>query len=433
MFKELIKKILGERLILLYHLLVAKLACLIYRNPSKKLTVIGITGTKGKTTTANYIWAVLNEGGIKTGLLSTVHFGVGNKVELNDKHMTMPGRFFVQKKLGEMVDAGCTHAVIETPSEGIKQHRHSCIDYSTAIFTSLTPEHLASHGGSFQKYKEAKGKLFATLSAHNGKTLIIANSDDEHASYFLSFAADKKITYALNSPADHTPQDINETADTVSFNLGGSQFTLHTPGRFNIYNALPAIIIARSLGISDAKINEGFKNLGTIPGRMEEIETSKQGFRVFVDYAHEAASLTAVLKTARKLAGEHSVIVLTGGQGGGRDKSKRPAMGAVAAELADFCIVANEDPYDDDPLEIIEDIARAAEHPPTGGDKVRGQNLFAIEDRREGIKKALELANVGDVVLITGKGAEQTMIVKGKALPWDDRKITQELLRELNK
>ncbi len=426
--KNLIKKILGEKLVLLYHHLVARLACLWYRNPSQKLTVIGVTGTKGKTTTSNYIWATLNAGGIKTGLLSTVNFRIGDLVEVNDRHMTMPGRFFVQRKLREMVQAGCTHAVVETPSEGIKQHRASCIDYSTAIFTNLSPEHLPSHGNSFEKYKEAKGKLFSFLGKHEGETTILANADSEHSSYFLSFPATHKITYALDTSADYRAEDIEEAQDSVTFSINGTRYTVHSPGRFNVYNALPAIIVAKNLGVSNEDINKGLKEIGTIPGRMEEIKEG-QDFRVFVDYAHEKSSMRAALAAARTLAGAHNVLVVLGAEGGGRDKHKRSEMGVAAAELADYVVVSNVDPYDDPPMEIIEDIASAVE----AEGKVRNENLFTIEDRREGIKKALSLAATDDIVLITGKGAEQSMLIAGEEIKWDDRKITKELLRGLQK
>ncbi len=430
MFKNLIKKIFGEKLVLMYHYVVAQVACTLYRNPSKKLTVIGVTGTKGKTTTSNYIWATLNAGGIKTGLLSTVQFGIADKLELNDKHMTMPGRFFIQRKLHEMVQAGCTHAVVETPSEGIKQHRASCIDYSIALFTNLSPEHLPSHGGSFENYKQAKGKLFKYLSKHSGETTILANADSEHAAYYLSFPASHKITYALDSPADYRASNIEEKHSSVTFTVNEEEYEVHSPGRFNVYNALPAIIIARKFGVNSENINKGFTTIGTVPGRMEEMVTNnKQDFRVFVDYAHEKSSMHAALKASRVLAKENKVIVLLGAEGGGRDKRKRTEMGKATAELADYVIVSNVDPYDDPAMEIIEDIATAAE----AGGKKRDEDLFTIEDRREGIKKALELTRAGDIVLITGKGAEQSMLIKGEETPWDDRKITKELLLEIQK
>lgn len=431
--KNLIKKIVGERLVLMYHLVLAKLACAVYGNPSSKMTVIGVTGTKGKTSTVNYIWAALNAGDIKTGVLSTVNFRIGDVQEVNDKHMTMPGRFFVQRKLREMVQAGCTHAVVETTSEGIKQHRASCIDYSIAVFTNISPEHLQSHGGSFDNYKQAKGKLFKMLSKHEGDTMILANTDSEYAPYFLSFPATSKLTYSVNadSSANYIATDIEQDRDSVSFGLGDDKYVLNSPGTFNVYNALPAVMLAKHFGVSVEDISNGLANIGTIPGRMEEIvEVGPLQFRVFVDYAHEETSLRAALGTARSLANsEGKVIVLIGGQGGGRDRAKRALMGAAAAELADVVIVANEDPYDDNPLEIINEIADAAESPPAGGvGKVRGENLFPIEDRRDAIKKALSLASDGDVVLITGKGAEQTMIVKGKTIKWDDRNVVRECL-----
>ncbi len=431
--KNLIKKILGERLMLTYHLLLAKLACVFYGNPSHKMTVIGVTGTKGKTSTCNHIWATLSAGGIKTGIITTINVRIREENQTNSKHMTMPGRFFVQSTLRKMYQAGCTHVVVETTSEGIKQHRADYIDYSIAVFTNLTPEHLLSHGGSFEKYKEAKGKLFAFLYKHKGDTLVLANTDDKYAQYFLSFHATEKITYGIIEQSDYQATKVKQHENSVTFKLKESAFTLNCIGTFNVYNALPAIVLARRFNVSEEQIHKGLSELGTVPGRMQEIKTPRLNlgvpFRVFVDYAHEDTSLAMVLETARTLASRNKVIVLTGGQGGGRDKAKRARMGAVAANLADIVIVANEDPYDDDPVEIIEEIAIAAE----SVGKVRDKDLFVAEDRRGGIAKALSLANSGDVVLITGKGAEQNMIVKGRKIDWDDREITRELLRELDK
>lgn len=397
--KSLLKKIIPEPVVLAYHYLVAWTAALVHGFPGRKMTVIGVTGTKGKTTTANFIWAVLTAGGQKTGLISTANIRIGDQSSLNYYHMTMPGRFAIQKTMARMVRAGCTHCIVETTSEGLKQFRHVGIPYRIGVFTNLTPEHLPSHGGSFEKYKTAKGKMFQHLDT------IIANGDDPNADYFLSFPAKKKITFHKTD------------FDTKKFKLG-------ILGDFNIPNALPAIIIGRELGIPDADIARGLADLTLIPGRMEVIDEG-QPFTVIVDYAHEKMSITNVLETARQMAGaEANVIILLGAEGGGRDKRKRPIMGELAGQLADYVICSNVDPYDDDPTLIVEDIAMAAE----AQGKVRGKNLFVIEDRRLGIRKALELAESGNVVLITGKGAEQSMIIDGKSIPWDDRSVVREEL-----
>jgi UDP-N-acetylmuramoyl-L-alanyl-D-glutamate--2,6-diaminopimelate ligase len=432
--KKLLKKLLPEKFVLTYHYLVAIFATLYYGFPSKKMIVIGVTGTKGKTSTINFIWSCLMAGGYKTGIISTANIRIGEKEFLNKYHMTMPGRFMIQKLMAQMVKNGCKFCIVETTSEGIKQYRHVGVYYDIAVFTNLSPEHLESHGGSFEKYKQMKAKMFAALSSHkkviDGKRIekiIIANKDSEHADYFLNFKSDKKITFAINNKADYVANNIQETNTGVSFEVRKVIFKIGILGKFNVYNALPAIIICRLFDISDDLIAKGLLNLQIIPGRMEKIDQG-QNFTVLVDYAHEKESITNILKTANnmKKAGAR-VIILLGAEGGGRDKAKRPIMGELAAKMADFVIVSNVDPYDDDPKQILEDIAIASEK----FGKIRNQNLFVIEDRRLGIRKSLSLAKTNDIVLITGKGAEQSIVIGGKRFAWDDREVVREELKQI--
>ena len=242
----------------------------------------------------------------------------------------------------------------------------------------------------------------------------------------LNFKADKKITFGISSDADIVATDIVETSEGVTFAMNDQPFNIPILGRFNVYNVLPAAAIASLMNISNADIQKGLTSLKLIPGRMEVIDGG-QNFTLIVDYAHEKQSITGVLNTANamKKPGAKSIILL-GAEGGGRDKAKRPIMGELAGKLADYLIVSNVDPYEDDPTEIVEDIAVVAEK----FGKVRNKDLFVIEDRRAGINKALSLAREGDVVLITGKGAEQSIIIGGKSIPWDDRDVVRE---ELNK
>ena len=428
------KKLIPERLVLIYHYLVALFATFYYGFPSQKMIVIGVTGTKGKTSTVNFIWACLSAGGYKTGIISTANIRIGEMELLNQFHMTMPGRFVIQKLMAQMVKEGCKFCVIETSSEGIKQHRNVGVYYDIAVFTNLSPEHLPSHGGSFDKYKEAKAKMFSVVSKHkkviDGKQIekiIIANNDSEHAQYYLQFKADKKITFALKNDADYVAEKVEETDEGVSFELKNEPFKIGIMGKFNVYNALPAIIISRLFGVSGSLIKKGLWELKVIPGRMEKIEEG-QNFTVIVDYAHEKQSMTNVLETANNMRKNGSkIIILLGAEGGGRDKSKRPIMGELAAKMADFVVVSNVDPYEDDPRQILEDIATSAEK----FGKIRDNNLFILEDRRSGIRKALSLAESEDIILITGKGAEQSIQIGGNVLPWDDRIVAREELRVL--
>lgn len=431
--KELLKKLVPEQSILVYHNLLARAATAYNGSPSQEMIVIGVTGTKGKTSTINFIWACLTAGGFKTGIISTANIRIGQKELLNKYHMTMPDTRAIQGLMAKMVKAGCRYCLVETTSEGIKHHRHVGINYDIAVFTNLTPEHLQSHHGSFEEYKKMKVKIFRSL-VNNPKTIngqkidkvIIANNDSEHANFYLDSPADEKLTFSLDKKSDYQAEDVKETSDGVTFKLGDNKFRLGILGRFNVYNALPAIIIARLAGVSDEKIATGLTELTVIPGRMELINEG-QDHTVVVDYAHEKESITNVLTTANNMkpAGAKTIILL-GAEGGGRDKAKRPIMGELSAKLADYVVVTNVDPYEDDPQEILEDIAVAAEK----FGKVRNQDLFVIEDRAEGIRQALALAGKGDVVLITGKGAEQSIVIGGKKSPWDDRAVVK---TELNK
>jgi len=433
--KSKVRSLVPSFLLSWYHIIIATSGAIRYGFPARKLIVIGVTGTKGKTTTANFVWAALHGGGIKTGLIGTANIRMGDEERLNPYHMTMPGRWHIQKFLADMVKAGCTHVVMEVTSEGIKQWRHRWNDYDLAVFTNLTPEHLQAHGGSFEKYKQTKGKLFALLAKKQSKTfqgkrvatVIIANNDSPHKDYYLNFAADKKITFGLQPGAKVQAEQLQVKTGGTEFTVGRSPFLLRIVGAFNVANALPAIIVAREFGIPDDKIRLGLEQLAVIPGRMEFINEG-QPFTVIVDYAHEKESMTVAVEAARSLVQSGGrVIVHLGAEGGGRDKAKRPIMGEIVATKADLAIVGNVDPYEDDPTEICEDIAKAAE---AAGMK-RNERLFVIEDRRAGIKKALTLAKSGDVVLITGKGAETSIVIGGVRSAWDDRKVVREELKWL--
>lgn len=447
--KSTIKKLLGGKVISFYHYFSAQIAAFYFGFPSKNLATIGIVGTKGKTSTANLIWSCLNSAGFKTGMLSTANIRLDQQDFLNKYHMTMPRPLTIQGYLKKMLKKGCSFAIIETTSEGIKQFRHKGIDYDFLVFTNLSPEHLPSHSNSFEKYKETKGKVFSGLMDYPDKHLsgidikktIIANTDDENSGYFLNFQAEQKFTFGIKNQADYQAENIRSDESGVYFEVkakprselcsttGEKEYKLNLIGDFNVYNALPAIAICDLLGISYEQTRDGLASLKILPGRMENINQG-QNFSVLVDYSHEPKSMELALKASRnlvKMGGK--LIVLLGAEGGGRDKTKRPIMGELAGKLADVVVVSNVDPYDDDPKEIIKDIAIAS----VQVGKIINQNLFVIEDRRAGIKKCLAVAGTGDVVLITGKGAEQSMIIKGNKIPWDDREVVREELKNIIK
>lgn len=434
--KSILKKIIPKKIFSVYYYLFALLGACFYGFPSKKLIIIGVTGTKGKTTTSNLIWSVLMAGGIKCGIISTANIKIGNVEEVNGLHMTMPGRFIIQKYLSKMVQEGCKVAIVETTSQGLAQSRHIGIDFDVAVLTNLFAEHIESHG-SFENYKKAKGILFESLLKSKDKNFegvpfrktVIVNSDSDHAPFYLSFHAPRQITFGINKEADIKVKNILG-GSPVTFEVGEINYEMGLPGKFNIINALPAIALGKLFSIKEEQIQEGLKTLSLVPGRMEQINEG-QHFKVFVDYAHEKESMTLATEAVRVMAGSvGKTIILLGAEGGGRDRAKRPLMGEAVGKGADYVVVANVDPYDGDPAPIAEEIAIAAEKE----GKIRGKDLFVILDRREGIRKALSLATSReDIVLITGKGAEQTMVINNETIKWDDRVIVREELSKLIK
>ena len=447
MIKSLIKKLIPKRTLFWYHKTLAKLAAWVYRNPSDDLIVIGITGTNGKTTTSYYIARILEAAGFKVGLITTAFFKIGKKEWLNNTKQTMPGRFRLQRMLKQMVRSDCKYAVIETSSEGIAQHRASHISYDIAVFTNLTPEHIESHG-SFEDYKKAKGELFANLTKSPNKQMFdreysrpvqktaIVNLADSAAQYFLSFPADAKMTYIANNQVDGSQivkptivgKKIAQSNNSITFKAKlvgkATDITLQTIGEFNIDNALAAMVCGYSQGVEIDIKKKALENITIVAGRLEAIDLG-QSFSVFVDYAHEPASLEKVYQSIAKLSPKRIISIL-GAAGGGRDKGKRKTLGELAARYTDLVIVTNEDPYDEDPKIIIDQVMEGV----VEAGKKQNENCFAILDRGKAIKKAINEARDGDVIIITGKGSEQSMVVKNnKKIPWDDREEISKILR----
>ena len=428
--KELIKKVVPKWAINFYHWFLAIAGACFYGFPADKMTVIGITGTKGKSTSSYLIAKFLEAAGHKTGLSSTIIFKIGEKEWLNDKKMTMPGRFGLQKLLSEMVRAGCEYAVIETSSEGIAQHRHTGISYDVLLFTNLSPEHIESHG-SYDKYKAAKGRLFKELSFKKKKGLpkaAVINIDDPEAEYFLKFNSNN-VGFTLNNSFRKglkeivSAEDIKAGETGSSFFLGDIQFRTKLIGKFNVYNIVGALSVCKTLGISAENFQKAVLNIGSVPGRMEFIDEG-QSFQVIVDYAHEPASMKALYGIVREIP-HKKVIHVFGGTGGGRDKSRRPVMGEIADQNSQIIILTNDDPYGESEMDIIDDIKKGIKK------KKENESLFIISDRKEAIRKAAEIAGPGDLVLVTGKGCEQKMAIGGKMIPWDDREIAREAIAKL--
>jgi len=426
-----IKSLVPSALLRVYHYVLARAAVLAYGHPSRRLVVIGVTGTNGKSTTVNLISKILEHSGEKVGFTTTINFKVGDREWLNDTKMTMLGRFKLQKLLKEMVDAECRYAVIETSSQGLDQYRHLGIEYDAAVFTNLAPEHLEAHGG-FENYKNAKAKLFRHLTDFPNKVIdgkkipkiIAVNADDEYSGYFYDFPADRKISYSIENFSDFKADNITLAPDYSAFDIYDTHFEINLPAKFNIYNSLAAIAVTSALGVKIEQARDAFAAIKFIPGRLEYIEGG-QNFKIMVDYAPEPNSL-AELYSLIKQVPKNKLIHVLGSAGGGRDKARRPILGRMAGEVADYVIVTNEDPYDEDPMEIIDAVAKGA----IAAGKVLDENLFKRYDRKEAIEKAIGLADEGDFVLVTGKGAEQAIAVaKGKKIKWDDRKVIREILK----
>ena len=421
-----------------YHYILNFFAALILGFPSERIIVVGITGTTGKTTVAYMAAQTLRYAGLRVGYTSTAMFSDGKKDWLNDKKMTMVGRFFTQWMLYKMVRNGCDVAIIETTSEGAVQFRHRFINYDTMLFTGLYPEHIESHG-SFENYKKAKQKLFAHVGKSRNKILnngkqfksIIVNLDDEHAKDFVCFDADRKVGFTKNDAYHNDAIEVvryiyhRTTHAGVQFRFDDQDVQLKILGEFNAINATAAACICKTLGVRNTTIKKGLERILQLPGRIERIMEG-QNFTVIVDYAFEPVAVTKLYETIQVLEPQHIIHVL-GSTGGGRDVSRRELLGRIAGQNAHCVIVTNEDPYDDDPREIMRGVAIGA----IRENKNEGRDLFIIEDRRKAIKKAIDMAQKGDVVLITGKGSEQAIAGKDGVLsPWDDRAVARDLIKK---
>ena len=398
--KSFIRKFIPKWVLSVYHFKLALLGAFLCGFPgySKNFKIIGVTGTSGKSTTCDLISRILEEAGNKIASISTIRFKIGEKEWENKYKMTMPGRFVIQKFLKQAKNAGCKYVVLEVTSEGIRQFRHKFINFDAAVFTNLSPEHIESHG-SFENYRNAKLKLFkATKNIH------IINTDDENSKYFLEIPAKKIISFSIKDKKNY-------------------EFKLNLIGDFNILNALAAISVAKIYGINFEICKKVLEKAKGIPGRMELVQ--KEPFEVIVDYAHTPEQLENVYKNLDSRFRENDsggLICVLGSCGGGRDKWKRPVLGEIAKKYCKEIIVTNEDPYDEDPMEIINQVAETA-----------GNKAQKILDRKEAIKKAVKIAKPGDTVIITGKGSEPWMCVEnGKKIPWSDRQIAKEALASEN-
>lgn len=434
--KSTIKKIIPKKLLNLRHLFFAWYGAYKYAFPSEDLLVIGITGTSGKSSTTYFLRQMLEAQGFKVGSLSTIDFYVGGENKLNDQKMTMLGKYKIQKYLREMVDKKCDIAIVETTSEGFVQYRHRFINYDMMILTNLYPEHIDSHG-SFENYKAAKVGIFEYVAHAKRKHLssqkfvslldiskkfiektAIVNGKSEYAQEFLDEHFERLCTFG----DDLT--NISSDAVGLHFEINKKSFFAPLYGEHNIFNIAAALAVLHQLNVSFENAQSAVAKLKGPEGRLEFIsEAEAHGFKVIVDYAFEPVAIEKLYGVVEKLAPKR-VIHVFGSTGGGRDISRRFSVGEYVGKHADICIVTDEDPYDDEPMDIIRDVAGAVAK--TG--KIEGKDLFQVLDRKEAIEKAIQMAEAGDLLLVTGKGSEQGMIVKGQMIPWDDRRFVREAI-----
>jgi UDP-N-acetylmuramoyl-L-alanyl-D-glutamate--2,6-diaminopimelate ligase len=386
-----------------YHLLVALLANIVYRFPSKNLVVIGVTGTDGKTTTVHLICHILKEVGLKSDLISSV--------SAPGLHVTTPDPWILQQMLRKMVNKGIKYVILEVTSHGLDQHRLAGIKFWVGVVTNVTHEHLDYHR-TYKNYLAVKAKLF------RGVKIAVLNRDDksyEYLSVKCKVQSAKCVTYGIKNGADFTPKTF--------------KFKTLLPGDYNQYNCLTAIAAASSLGIPEDKIKKAVASFEGVEGRMEEIDEG-QDFKVIVDFAHTPNALENVLRTLKSLITNHQSLIAVFGCAGLRDVQKRPIMGEIAAQYTDFIVLTAEDPRTEDVNEIIDQIANGCKK----ADGMEGKTFFRIPDRAEAIRFAIQkLAKKGDIVIICGKGHEKSMCFGKTEYPCSDQKEAKKALKDLKK
>ncbi|MCK4591900.1 UDP-N-acetylmuramoyl-L-alanyl-D-glutamate--2,6-diaminopimelate ligase [Candidatus Parcubacteria bacterium] len=424
-FKQILRKVIPYNFILLTHKFRAVLASLVYGFPGKKIRAIGVAGTKGKTTTVNMIAKILEEGGHKVAMLSTANFQIGEKKWLNDVKLTTTSPFYFQKFLAKAVKEKCDFIIVEISSHGLVQYRHLGVPYKTVVLTNMMSDHLDYHK-TYKNYKNSHNALL-TKNLEN----LIINYDDEDLKSFLEFEEVEKYAFSLKGYKEINNIKLviatdmvlreKETEFNIKTNKGQMAVRSSLIGEFNIYNSLAAASVGLAENIKPIAIKKALESIENIPGRLEKIDEG-QNFKVMVDYAHSPDSLKKVYKVIKPCV-KNKIIAVLGGTGD-RDKTYRSKAGAIADEFADIVIVTNEDPYSEDPEDIMDQVMSGIKN------KELNKNLFRISDRKEAIEKAINMAKRDDLVMITGKGAEQFMICGEDKIPWDDREIAREVLRK---
>ena len=385
-----------------------------YKNPSRNMKMIGITGTNGKTTSAFMIKAILEQKGYKVGLIGTIANYIGEKKIHTER--TTPESLELQELFKQMVDAGVDYCVMEVSSHSLSLDRVYGIEFCESIFTNLTQDHLDFHK-TFENYFNAKLKLFKLSKSS------VINIDDAYGEKAYSLITSSKLSYGLSHNADIMASDIKMNSRGSKFTLeykGNSfEIELKIPGNYNVYNALGSIAVCLNMGIDIDVIKLGLQGV-QVPGRCELVANSHNlGFEIILDYAHTPDGLENIVKTVREFTEGKLICVF--GCGGDRDKTKRAIMGKIGSELSDMSIITSDNPRSEDPMQIIKDVVSGIEK----------QNYEIIENRRAAIKRAIEIARIGDVIVIAGKGHEDYQVLKEKIIHFDEREVVSEIIKEL--
>ena len=409
-----------NNLVIPYHKLKAMMMAHKYKFPGKRMRVIGVTGTNGKTSTCFMIWKMLNTAGHKTGLMTTVAWGV-DKLEEQIEHMTTVDTETLNYRMQKIAESGAEFLVLEITSHALAQNRIFGVPIEIAVMTNVTHEHLDYHK-TFENYRDAKRKIFKM--AKYG----VINEDDKSWSYFAN-DVDDYITYGINGGILRA-EKVELSAEGVNYEVGGAnekiKIQTHIPGTFTVYNSLAAVAVGLKLGLTRKQIEDGIAALASVEGRMNRVNEG-QDFEVIVDYAHTPDAFIKVFESV--VPGKKKRIISLFGGAGRRDETTRAERGEIGAENSDIVIITEDDSRDEDRMAIAEEFARGAEK----AGKVREKDLFIILDRGEAIKKAVSLARKDDIVLVLGKGHEKTILRAEGAVPFEDLKVVRKVLKKLTK
>ena len=397
--------------VLPYHYAQAVIAGAKYHHPARNLRVIGVTGTNGKTTTSFMIWNMLRNAGYKTGLLTTVAWGV-DKLTPELDHMTTADAFTLNERIRKIADAGAEYLVLEITSHALAEFRTLGIPIEIAVFTNLTHEHLDYHK-TIDRYRAAKGKLFKKAK------FSILNADDPSCKYYQDLSSEY-ITYGIKN-GENRAKNLKLSVTGVKYSCGDINIETRIPGVFNVYNSLAAALVGQKLGLTSQQIKQGISSLAGVEGRMNIIDEG-QPFTVIVDYAHAPDALEKVYDSI----GEHKGrIISVHGGAGRRDPSTRPIRGAILGKYSDIVIITEDDSRDEDPTKIAAGFIEGAKK----AGKTLNKDLFVELNREKAIKLALDTARKGDVVLILGKGHEKTILRADGPHPFEDTKVVRKILK----